>query len=141
MNNNILRRASCNAEIGQWWVPLDKKDTKKLGDVKLLGAASTKFLAGLEYLVKICTVDYGDDYTNKWIDASRKFVTVITLLESKKELNQVTIYNFQLSADECCDVYCGLTGRNGMTNYFYIIHCGHFSYFLEKYKNLYLLSQ
>ena len=35
VNHDILGRSSCNAEIGQWRVPLDKKDTKKLGGVKL----------------------------------------------------------------------------------------------------------
>jgi len=48
---------------------------------------------------------------------------------------------FQLRADEFCDIYCGLTGRDGMTNYFHILRAGHFSYFLHKFGNLYLLSQ
>ena len=43
VNNNILRRALCNAEIIQWQSPPNKKDTKKLGDVTLLGAASNIF--------------------------------------------------------------------------------------------------
>ena len=46
---------------------------------------------------------------------------------------------FQFLADECCNVYYGLTGRDSMTNYFHILRAGHFSYFLEKYGNLYLL--
>ena len=48
---------------------------------------------------------------------------------------------FQLCADKFCDAYFALTGQDGMTNYFHILQSGYFSYFLEKYKTLYLLSQ
>ena len=42
----IICRSPGNAEIRQWRVPLDKKDTKNLGDVKLSGSSATKFMAG-----------------------------------------------------------------------------------------------
>ena len=66
---------------------------------------------------------------------------MMEMLESKEEFNQDRADNFQLLADEFCDVYCQLTGRDGMTNYYHILRSGHFSYFLAKYKSLYLLSQ
>ena len=47
----------------------------------------------------------------------------------------------QLAADDFCDEYVDLTGRDGMTNYFHNLRSGHFSYYLRKYGNLYLLSQ
>ena len=52
VNTNILGRTTCNAKNGQWQVPLEKKDKKKLGDVKLSGSSGTKFTNGLEYLVE-----------------------------------------------------------------------------------------
>ena len=141
VNNDILGRAACNAEVGQWRVPLSKTDAKQLGDIKLSGASSVKFMAGLSRLVETCTADYSTEYTAKWISACNLFQKVIEALESKQEFCQQTIDNFQLAADEFCDEYCALTGRDGMTNYFHILRSGHFSYFLKKYKNLYLLSQ
>ena len=38
-------------------------------------------------------------------------------------------------AVELCDVFFGLAGRDGMTNYWHNLRCGHFAYYL------YLLSQ
>ena len=57
-NTNILGCTACNARNGQWKVPLDKKDNKKLGDVKRSASAATKFMTGLDYLVEECTSDY-----------------------------------------------------------------------------------
>ena len=95
----------------------------------------------LEYLVSACTEEYSNEYTDEWNLACKRFVDVIKMLESKEEFSQDAVDNFQFAADEFCDVYCGLTGRDGMTNYFHVLRSGHFSYFLQKYKNLYLLSQ
>ena len=105
VNHDILGRSSCNAEIGQWRVPLDKKDTKKLGDVKLSGSSATKFMVGLEYLVLVCTEEYSNKYTDKWNLACKRFVDVIKILESKEELSQDAVDKFQLASDEFCDEF------------------------------------
>ena len=62
-------------------------------------------------------------------------------MDSKLEFRPKDVNAFQLLADEFCDVYCGLTGRDGTTNYVHILRTGPFKYFLEKYGNLYLLLQ
>ena len=56
VNKDILGRTTPNAKNGQWRVPLDKKDVKKLGDVKLSGHSSTKFLAGLTHLFVVFVI-------------------------------------------------------------------------------------
>ena len=141
VNTQILGRSECNSKNGQWQVPLDKNDNNKLGDVKLSGHASTKFMNNFMHLVKACTQEYSDAYTTQWENTVIAFRGVMLTLESKEEFTQQHVDNFQLDADIFCDLYCGLTGRDGMTNYFHILRSGHFSYFLLKYKNLYLLSQ
>ena len=88
----------------------------------------------LEYLVSACTEEYSNEYTDEWNLACKRFVDVIKMLESKEEFSQDAVDNFQFAADEFCDVYCGLTGRDGMTNYFHILRGGYISYFLQKYK-------
>jgi hypothetical protein len=92
-------------------------------------------------LVGTCTEEYSAFSTIRWENAGEAFKTVMTTLESKQEFTQQHVDDFQLDADKFCDIYCGLTGRDGMTNYFHILRSGHFSYFLVKYKSLYLLSQ
>ena len=70
------------------------------------------------------------------------FKEVMKVMDSKLEFRPEDVDAFQLLADEFCDVYCGLTGRDGITNYFHISRTGHlFAYFLQKYGNLYLLLQ
>ena len=63
VNNDILGRTSINAKTGQWRVPLDKKDQKKLGDVKFSGSAATKFVPEMKHLVNVCTAEYTSSYT------------------------------------------------------------------------------
>ena len=58
VNTNILGCTACNIRNGQWQVPFNKKDSKKIGDVRLSGSVATKFMTGLEYLVEECTSDY-----------------------------------------------------------------------------------
>ena len=50
VNSKILGHTPPNAKNGQWKVPLDKTNGKKLGDVKLSGSSATKFLAGMSHL-------------------------------------------------------------------------------------------
>ena len=87
----------------------------------------------MSHLVSVCTSDYSTEYTDEWIRACELFDTVNNKLESKEEFDQSMVDQFQLCADEFCDAYCALTGRDGMTNYFHILRSGHFSYFLKKY--------
>ena len=141
VNTNILRRAHVKSPAGKWRVPLDKKDTKKLGDVKLSGHRANLFLAGFDALVEVCCEGYDTEFIAEWKDCCSLFREVMQVMDCKLEFRPQDVDAFQLLADEFCDVYCGLTGRDGMTNYFHILRAGHFSYFLEKYGNLYLLSQ
>ena len=54
VNLNILKRANIKSPVGQWRVPLDQKDSKKLGDVKLSGNCSNLFIEGFDDLVDVC---------------------------------------------------------------------------------------
>ena len=141
VNTTILKRANVKSNTGKWRVPLDKNDCKKLGDVKLSGHRAKLFIPGLHYLVDVCCKGYDPEFVAEWKDCCSLFEEVMEVLDSKLEFRPEDVDAFQLLADEFCDVYVGLTGRDGMTNYFHILRAGHFSYFLEKYGNLYLLSQ
>ena len=140
VNSQVLMRSNATKQ-GQWNVPLDKNDSNKLGDVKLSGQRSNLFIAGFDVLIDVCCEGYGEEFVQEWKDCCTKFVEVMRLMDSRIVFRPEDIDQFQLVADEFCDIYCGLTGRDGMTNYFHILRAGHFSYFLEKYGNLYLLSQ
>ena len=52
----------------------------------------------------------------------------MSLLESKEHFESEDVDFFQLCADEFCDIYVDLTGRDGQTNYFHGLRVGHFSF-------------
>jgi hypothetical protein len=76
-----------------------------------------------------------------WRDVCRRFRTIATWLDSKQHFHFEDVCAFQKDTDEFCSAYFALTGRDGMTNYFHLLHAGHYSYFLLKYGNLYRYSQ
>ena len=58
VNTNILRRDHVKSPTGKWRVLLDKKDTNKLGDMKLSGQRANLFLTGFDALVDVCYEGY-----------------------------------------------------------------------------------
>ena len=84
---------------------MDKKDPKKLGDVKLSGDRANKFMSNFDPLVDVCTNGYDPAFTSEWKDCCSQFVHVIGLLEGKMEFRPEDVDEFQLRADEFCDIY------------------------------------
>ena len=121
VNLNILKRANIKSPVGQWRVPLDQKDSKKLGDVNLSGNLSNIFIEGFDDLVDVCCKGYSPEFIAEWKDCCSMFKDVMEVIDSKLEFRPEDIDSFQLLADKFCDVYCGLTGRDRMTNYFHIL--------------------
>ena len=66
---------------------------------------------------------------------------MIEKVGSRKEFDWAAVCDFQNTADDFCDIYCELTGRDGMTNNFHSFRSGHYAYFLHHKKNLYRYSQ
>jgi len=83
VNTDILARSSANAVVGQWRVPMDKNDPKKLGDVKLSADRANKFMNNFDPLVDVCTNGYDPAFTSEWKDCCSQFVHVIGLLKGK----------------------------------------------------------
>ena len=65
VNSDILGCTTRHAKNGQWQVPPDRKDQKKLGDVKLSGLAANKFMDGFDYLVSAYTKKHSSEYTDQ----------------------------------------------------------------------------
>ena len=112
-----------------------------MGGVKLSGHCANMFLQGFDDLVNVCCEGYNAEFIAKLKDCCSIFKKVMGGMDSKLDFRPEDVDAFQLPVDDFFDVYCGLTGRDGMTNYFHILRAGHFADFLEKYGNLYMLSQ
>ena len=75
------------------------------------------------------------------LPTSSKYCVVMDPLNSYFEFDDDDVRAFQFEADLIMSKYIKLTGRDGMTNYFHMLHAGHMAEFLHKYKNLYRFSQ
>jgi len=138
MDRDVFLRNNTNKQ-GSWRFPLT--DDKKLDDVSLSTNEARTVAKGLQHLVDVCVEAYPQDYKDSWSNTCAKFNVTMVHLDSKKHFKYEDMCELQLAADEFCDVYISLTGRDGMTNYFHNLHTGHYSYFLLKYGNLHRMSQ
>eukprot|EP00978_Attheya_sp_CCMP212_P036112 scaffold161713_cov41-Attheya_sp.AAC.1 len=62
-------------------------------------------------------------------------------IRKRENFSDDEIVSFQDTADEFIELWIGLNGTQGMTNYLHDLAAGHFSYYLRKYRNLYRYSQ
>ena len=97
-----------------------------------------KFRKNLHLLVPVCTEMYNDaSLTNRWLEIAERYKEVYDFLESREHFNRDKICEFQLVADEFCDLYFAECGTDGNTNYFHLLSTGHFAWFLDRFGNLY----
>ena len=66
MNTCYLAPNSIWLTTGQWRVPLDKEDAKKLAETKLSGPTAKKFIKGFDAIVDVCTAEHPQEFTDLW---------------------------------------------------------------------------
>eukprot|EP00978_Attheya_sp_CCMP212_P034006 scaffold140367_cov54-Attheya_sp.AAC.3 len=102
---------------GQWKFPMpDKKmgmKAKLIGDMKLTNAKGRKFV---------------ENESMAWI-------------RKRDDFTDSDITSFQATADDFIELWIDLNGLEGMSCYLHDLAAGHFSYYLQKYRNLYRYSQ
>ena len=141
VNRDIFGRTFMHInDTSGWRVPMTG-DGKQLDDVKLSNVQARDFVKNFKFLVEICTQNCDIELKDAWLVVYRRFKIVATWLDSKKHFHFEDVCAFQSDADEFCSAYFALTGRDGMTNYFHLLHAGHYSHFLLKYGNSYGYSQ
>jgi hypothetical protein len=141
VNREIFGRSEMHAEDASGWkVPMTVEG--KLGEINLSNTQARDFLNNFDKLIDVCLEGHAnEDLVYEWKDMMVMYVTLLDQLESKEKFSFEDVCRFQRDADDFCSVYISLTGRAGMTNYFHLLHSGHYSYFLRKYGNLYRYSQ
>ena len=130
--------AELGVELGRWKLPL--KDGK-LGEIKFQNVEARTMMHHFDKLIDVCLTSYDEDYREKWRKCGQKFREMMEMLRWRKHFSFEDVCKFQKLVDEYFDIYNYLTGVEGMTNYLHSLRAGHFSYFLNKYGNLYMWSQ
>lgn len=121
-----------------WKVPFNWKD-KKLDDITLDHNRTRKLMEHLHYLIEICISS--PSKINKWNTIIIKYRDTMQRIHKKDDLSDEDIINFQKSADEFYQIYIGMLGREGVTNYFHLLGSCHMADYLDYYRNLYVHSQ
>jgi hypothetical protein len=75
------------------------------------------------------------------IIAMEKYKEVLKLLTLQCELAEDGIEDFQMLIDDFFELWIGIFGSQGVTNYIHMLASSHVYYFLKEYKCLYLYSQ
>jgi hypothetical protein len=154
-NRNVLDKNQCCREPGYfgrqnrheedttgWSVPM-MPDGKSLGDITMDDSTCKMFNQGMNHLIEACIGNhtFGPRYAADWRECMDGYRQVRALLNSRTEFEFDDVCAFVIVSDAFMERYIALTGRDGMTNYFHMLHAGHIAYYLLKFKNLYRLSQ
>ena len=125
-----------------WRVPMTR-DGKDLGDVGFDGGQAKSFDRNFEVFIDLCLENHrlGPDFITDWKEMFQEYRIVRRWVNSRSVFTWDDVCQFQQETDSFMQRYIALNGIAGMTNYFHMIHAGHFAYFLDKYHNLYILSQ
>jgi len=139
VNEDVLGKLDHNGrDLGRWKFPLTDG---KLGDVKFSNPTARKFTKNLKAVIDICLANHPETDRSQWFSAAEQFESAMQQLCSHKKFEQKDVCAFQDTADNFCDIYCRMTGIEGMTNYLHCLRAGHFAYFLQCKGSLYRYSQ
>jgi hypothetical protein len=146
VNRQIFNHVGSDTD-GQWEFP--KPDAKKasaktkalMGDVKLTNEKARLFLNKVDCLLPICLIGRDEITIAKWKKAIELCRLSMEWIRKRENFTDEEIVTFQDTADEFIELWIGLNGTQGMTNYLHDLAAGHFSYYLRKYRNLYRYSQ
>jgi hypothetical protein len=143
VNRDIFGRQNRHEEDTTGWSVPMMPDGKSLGDITMDDSTCKMFDRGMDYLIEACIGNhtFGPRYAADWRECMDGYREVRALLNSRTEFEFDDVCAFVIVSDAFMERYIALTGRDGMTNYFHMLHAGHIAYYLLKFKNLYRLSQ
>ncbi len=125
----------------QWKLRYTKEDGNVTLEAIQLQNNSTR--ACLSFIDTIIEASVGNDETmsSTLIIAMEKYEEALKLLTLHCELTEDEIEDFQTLINDFFELWIGIFGSQGVTNYIHRLASGHVSYFLKEYKCLYLYSQ
>jgi hypothetical protein len=112
---------------------------KIITEITMDNTKTRKMLSKIELLIDLCCA--GDATINRWKRACQYYNESMVLLRSRNDFTDQDIGNYQRTADHFVQVWIGLHGNEGMTNYVHLMASGHLSTYLYHWRNLYVHSQ
>ena len=114
-------------------------NTFKIGEMSMSNKIVRKFMSKIDELIDFIIKDSGRNVL--WKEALTVYNEVIEIARKKEDFTVDDINLFQQKADLFFIKWVELHKADGVTNYIHMLGSGHFKYYLEKHKNLYIFSQ
>jgi hypothetical protein len=121
-----------------WYLPYDQK-AKEIAPITMDNGRVRKLMDGLEKMILVCIAD-GTERA-KWEAMMPYYRRSFVLLRTRHDMSNEEIESFQYEFDHFFQIWVGMYGDEGVTNYLHMLASGHIMEYLFKYKNLYRHSQ
>jgi hypothetical protein len=129
------------ASPSQWKLRYTKEDRNvKLEAIQLRNNSTRACLRSIDTIIE-ASVANDETMSSTLIIAMEKYKEALKLLTLHRELTEDKIEDFQMLIDDFFELWIGIFGSQGVTNYIHMLASGHVYYFLKEYKCLYLYSQ
>ena len=108
--------------------------------IQLWNNATCACLTAIDVIIERSIAGHGE-LASRIIIATSKYKEAMELLTLHCELSEDEIENFQSLIDDFFEIWVGIFGDHGVTNYIHMLASGYIHYFLKQYKCLHLYSQ
>jgi hypothetical protein len=121
-----------------WYLPYDPK-VKEIAPITMDNNRVRKLMNQLEVMIELCIADGTEK--EKWQIMMPHYRNAFVTLRTRHDMSNVEIESFQNEFDHFFQIWVGMYGDEGVTNYLHMLASGHIMEYLFKYKNLYRHSQ
>jgi hypothetical protein len=114
--------------------------TITIADQTMTNTNTRLFMDKFDQVADMCFSDL--DIRLKWCDAISKYRQVVQKMRQKDDFLDEDILMFDELCTDFYDAWLLIAkGRDGITNYIHMVGAGHFTYYLQRYRNLNRYSQ
>jgi hypothetical protein len=142
VNLNVLGKPWRKGRKGNWRLTTTQNSNKEktIGDQGMPNTHVRRFLDAFDQLADNF-LWYDEERKEQWKKAMANWRKLMELARQREDFTDEEIDTFSSQCDDFFELWVDLTGLEGMTNYIHMIGCGHMTYYLKEWKNLYRYSQ
>jgi hypothetical protein len=123
---------------GNWRLTTTQNGNKErtIGDQGMPNTHVRQFMEAFDQLADNF-LWYDEERREQWKKAMANWRQLMELARQREDFSDEEIETFSLQCDDFFEIWVDLTGIEGMTNYIHMIGCGHMTYYLKEWRNLY----
>jgi hypothetical protein len=139
INLNVLGRSW---RKGNWRLTTTHNGNKEktIGDQGMPNTHVRKFMEAFNPMADKF-MWYDEERREAWKDCMEEWRLLMEMARQRDDFTDEEIDAFGVQCDDFFGLWVDLTGIEGLTNYIHMIGCGHLTYYLREWRNLYRYSQ